>query len=701
MTTVSTANAPTSPEPTPAAAPRSSAPVTAPVRRRFVALKRSLSIAYALTAGCFCVWLVSFTPVDGGALTEFVPARAGVVLHVRDARMLVEGAARHPAMQELFDDPDFEALVNEWLSRAGTTVEHSESAINTTIPQQLTEFIQERESHLARPVRWLVKTSFPRLDSLYPLIGNELLFVRIFPELDANSASSSEARAARRRGQLLILTRVSGGRGLIARIAAHFSKSNGNATLFDLGGDVIGIGLRGAAPGAGGGKVWDEAPLLDAQESPPPFARLTVLPPIVQGKRAEGEDPQDSPLAPYLGFLAESIGKSLFRPPTIPQMFALDEAPKQIRLNLYLHGDTVVAHGAIEGGIPALPPRLPDPLTEQPAKHEPTLPPYFEGVLPLDPKACFLAFMADELRVIPPDPNAPKPAVPAPPLPPGRVRGFKRSQQHWLDVLMDIRESGLDLDDDLWPAFGRAVRFRMDESPADLSATGYGLLRIATPFDGERERARMAIGELLRGQWDVFEDHPRTDAKMPYLRLFRGSFADRFVLATGEISAPTLIASNRSFSITSDAGSFALLNGAPVKAPPAVKPADSPRSYFVRIDGPRLAPNVETFTTQTYSDLEKKIGSKEFLAKYANHDTYVAVARKATGLLGDFFLEITPTQSGSGDAAITLTWKPGTIKVESGKRDAGKPNVDGAPDAMAPPPPPDENLNNVPPPPPP
>ena len=300
---------------------------------------------------------------------------------------------------------------------------------------------------------------------------------------------------------------------------------------------------------------------------------------------------------------------------------------------------------------------------------------------------------------------------------PGRVKGFKRSQQHWLDVLMDIRESGLDLDDDLWPAFGRAVRFRMDESPADLSATGYGLLRIATPFDGERERSRMAIGELLRGQWDVFEDHPRADAKMPYLRLFRGAYADRFVLATGEISAPTLIASNRSFSITSDAGSFALLNGGTVKAPPVVKQADSPRSYFVRIDGSRLAPNVETFTTQTYSDLEKKIGSKEFLAKYANHDTYVAVARKYEHSAIFFHgpggwktaepvrktLEIKP--SGNGDAAITLTWKPGTIKVKSGKRDAGinpKATVEGPPDGMPPPPPPPDDVPNaVPPPPPP
>ena len=638
------------------------------------ALKRVLLLGYALGAGCLSVWVVSFTPVAGPPLIAFVPSRAGIVLHVRGGETVIKTVANHPAMKEIFDDPDFGALVHEWLlanqrqtSANASTAGPSDATTNPHIPQQIINRVTEREDRLPLLKRWIVKKLLPpRLSSIYPLVGSEVAIAEIVPELDINAPMGQPAQG-------LILTRVSGGCGLLARIAGYFHTTiplgqDSTGILYDLGGDVVAIGLRGGRPGSDAA-AFVESPTPDSEQE---FARLIILPPILQGKRAENEDLTDSPLLPYLEVLAKSIAASILHAPAPADWFGLTETPKQIRLNFYAKDGQIVARGEIDGGVPPIPKNLPDPATEQPVKTEASQPPYLQGMLPLNPQACFLAYITDTIR---PERNAKV----------GKL-GFHTKQIRWLKTLVALKRdaehpNSLDLDEDLWPAFGRGIAFRMEEAPADLSATGYGLLRIAVPFDGTHDGARIALGKLLHGQWDVYDGAPDKDARMPYLRHFDSDAEDRYVLVTGEISAPTLTASDRSVSLTSDAGLFALMGNNPstAKAPPA---GASPQAYFLRIDGRRFAPNVETFATQDFNDTEKKIGTQAFLAKYPNHDAQIARAKKLSGLLGDFYLELKPT--GNGHSALTITWTPGTLNVSSAKRETGETQNPG----VTPPPPP-------------
>jgi hypothetical protein len=325
-------------------------------------------------------------------------------------------------------------------------------------------------------------------------------------------------------------------------------------------------------------------------------------------------------------------------------------------------------------------------------------------VFPFNPKACFLSFLAAELH--PPEKGAINPNT-------GKPRGLSRAQKRWIDRMIYLENNDIDLDTALWPAFGRAIHFRMDDSPPDLSPTGYGLLRAAMSFNGELLGSRRAAAELVRSNWDLYGMAPGNNAHMPYVRVFESEDDDRYVLATGEISAPSWTISQRSFSATSDAGVFALMKSGPHPLPPSPTPLPAPRVYFIKLDGRRLASNVETYYAGMYNDLGKDLGSKAFLEKHPDAELNTAIARKVSGFIGDFSLTLAPLENGNG--TLRLDWKPGTVNIASARHETALPHKDPATDpnapappipspddapAPAPPPPPTDDVS-VPPPPPP
>ena len=707
--------------PSPTSIPAVSTVPVKPRRRAWVsATFFALKLAYALSAGAFAVWIVSFTPSPGPELTQFVPARAGVVIHIHHGATLLTDLTQNPAFQELLNDPDFSRLFAQLKQQRANTAESaaaqepaSDGAMGANVSSISEQIRHDYENSLSRApkfVRNRLQRMFPpEIESLFPLVGQEFIFARVVPELDPEQVAAKH----KSNPQALLITRVSGGPGILARMLCRFSK-NPRARLYDLGGDAIAVGINGAAPGTGRPSPLE--PGLSSAGAPAvpqgePLARITVFPPILEGKFTPQSDLSQTPLGPYLQALAESVVKSLLRAPTVSDMLGLSETPREIRIDVFETSGGIVARGEIDGGVPALPANIPDPTTAQRISADNTAraAPYLEGVLPINTQAIYLFSVANELR------NEKEKDATAAPLPQDNVadfthrpRGMTKSQWNCLRHIAFLQDREVDLDRDLFPMCGKALHFRMDDPPPDLSPTGYGLLRAAMSFNGTNETARDAMRDLTHSGWDMFVDAPGKGAHTPYVRFFPAGDHDCYVLATGEIFAPSWRVAPTSLSLTSDAGSFALMrNGPQILPPPSILPP-APTTYFLKLDGRRIAPSVETFQSNRYSDLEKDLGSQAFLAKYPDAELHSTLTRKLCGLLGKLSLEITPL--GSGKGLLKLDWKPGSVNVPSVKRepsthgDSPKENAPPPPapdDAPAPPPPPAPDDTPAPPPPPP
>jgi len=170
------------------------------------------SFIYALASGSFCVWLAAFMPSEGPRLTAYIPSNAEAVMHVRDGASLLALLRDSPAWLEFKADPD----ANELFHLADN-------------------FERQLARHEQLPA--VVRRLFPAtLAGLHPLFGHEWAFVRL-------QVQSEEARPG-----LLLLTRLSGSRGMLGRLALSFVKAPKNIRFFDLGGGLVALGVDGATP---------------------------------------------------------------------------------------------------------------------------------------------------------------------------------------------------------------------------------------------------------------------------------------------------------------------------------------------------------------------------------------------------------------------------------------------------------------------
>ena len=586
---------------------------------------RYFGIAYIPFATAACLWIVSFAPAEGPVLGAFIPKNAGLILHVRNGAELGRAIATNKAFKELFDDPDFREANSGLFEQRELALKKWQSL--PAIAQQLIP---------------------PTLSGLYPFAGRECAVV----------LCDSEGAA---RTPVLILTRVSGLQGQLARMGIRFAKLPKNAELFDLGGDLVGIGLDGARPERGSQPTL--APVVGAVKTgKPPLAQLTLFPRHIPKRRATAHaiktsiQLQKTPQEPLLqrdGLRDELTdeGIDVTKPTSLAEVFGLKDLPESVRMEIYENAEGGLnATGSFEGTLPPLP-----PIT----KGDPAI--FAEGLLPLDVRAAFHLYME------------------------GVVKSPRR-RRRWLACLDYIREQGIDLGQDVWPAIGNVIHFGFQETPENFGSVEYGLLNAQIAFDGKNDKAREAIGELARGRWEILDGKGDNSISGQYLRRVRTEKADRYILVTKEIMAPTWTVGEHEISLVSDAGPFALLDksldGPPLGTAKENAVLETPRraSFFLRLDGPRMASKMETWATKYYNDVEEDMGStKEFLAKYPDAAVQIRLAKKYSGLLGKFSLEMVPAAK-SGHADIEMHWTPGTLAVHEER------NNDSAP----PPPPPTE-----------
>jgi len=144
------------------------------------------ALIYALGCGGFCLWLVSFTPAEGPCLAARLPSQSGAVLHVRDGARFLALLHESSALREFSADPD----ANELFQIAALS------------KQPLAQYQQ-----LPAVARRLFPEKF---SSLYPFLGREW------------ALDLAPGRVGERKAEILFLTRLSGGRGLLVRLALAF-----------------------------------------------------------------------------------------------------------------------------------------------------------------------------------------------------------------------------------------------------------------------------------------------------------------------------------------------------------------------------------------------------------------------------------------------------------------------------------------------
>ena len=219
------------------------------------------------------------------------------------------------------------------------------------------------------------------------------------------------------------------------------------------------------------------------------------------------------------------------------------------------------------------------------------------------------------------------------------------------------------------------------EAPENFGSADYGLFNAELDFDGKDERTRDAFGALIAGKWEIVHGKGDSSINGQYVVMMAGKTSDRYILMTRQIMAPSWTVGQERLNIVSDAGPFALLDkslDSPKAVMPPHAPADPPKTtgFYIKLDGARMAPKMETWATKWFNDSEDEAKStKEFLTKYPDAPRQIKLARKFTAILGKFDLEVVPDKNGAG---IKMDWTPGTL--EGQKEDK---NNDSAP----PPPP--------------
>ena len=601
-------------------------------------LKRSaapLKWLYALLTCALSVWVVSFVPAEGPPLTACIPDAASAILHVRSGSRLLEILQDHAALQELLADSDVNALFQ---------------------PNARRQEALDRYERLPAPVRWL----FPATaDGLYPLLGREVALARLARDGE-QVTENEEGGQSKSRPAVLLFSRLSGGRGALVRMAGAFARPPKDTCFFDLGGGLVALGFNGAAPVQGSGSL-QFARIPAAADAPGlvHLARLIIRPDklIAQTPPLDGPHPlaQTAQFRDLADGLPRSALEALLKPPTVTSILNFDRPPREIQLELFSSGGGGLrAWGRLTGAIPPLPAATAASSSSKQAGQ--TV--FAEALLPVNVRAAFLRYLEQDLHIS-------KSAA---------VENLSKTQKRWLYRYTQWRMDDIDLDRDLWPAFGKVLHLDVRETPEEFSASRYGQINATIAFDGARQGAREAAGDLSL-LWNYCYDKP---AEQKTQRVTREDF-DGYVMGW-KISMLGWIFSTRRFFLTSDAGLLARTS--PERAVERVfqdsqRAADAPAScYFFRFDGPRMASTVEMLAERHYNGIEDDMGSKQFLERYPDAQLRIRTAKKISRLLGQLALEVKPL--GAEAADISLSWTLGTLKSEE------KPEEED----VAPPPPP-------------
>jgi hypothetical protein len=591
---------------------------TEPTRRAKIFF--CLKLLYAVCSGLLCVWLASFMPAEGPPIAALIPPSATATFLVRDGAALLRDASENQTVLDLLNDLDVETLYGLKARR---------------------EMLLAKYQKLPAPARWLFPAT---LDSLVPLIGKDAAVASLAPDEPQGLA---DERAASR--PLLAFTRVSGARGLLIRLGLRFAPPQKQMRLFDLGGGLIAVGFDGAAP------AWNAQATDKVSTAVPaalPVARLSLRPQAF--KTAAEKKGLSVRVAPQLDLLrAEGVPgevlKALQRPPALAEIFGAKELPESVDVDIFQNAAGGFAvRGTLIGELPS-PKIAPKPADASV---------FDEMFLPLNAENAFLRYLEGEMRLQ------------------GAAPTLSKGQRRWSRRLSNLEEREVDLHGQLWPAFGSALYLTVQDPPSDINTVAYGVIKACLPFDGKRDRARYAAGELAREKWeDLFDGPAPKSVKPPFVRRVKGAGFERYVLMTGQINAPSWTISDNLFCFTSDAGPFAVRDagGEPPQAPWKAAPAPA---YFVRLDGPRSATTAEALADVWFSTKEDALGAHEFLEQYPNAELQIKLVRKLTRLLGKISLEITPDPQ-KHSAVIDGIWVPGKFAVPEEKQE----------DSVPPPPP--------------
>ncbi|MCY3023475.1 MAG: hypothetical protein NTW87_31230 [Planctomycetota bacterium] len=444
---------------------------------------------------------------------------------------------------------------------------------------------------------------------------------------------------------VLVFTRVSGSLGQLVRMAAPLARLPRHVRFYDLGGDLVAVGINGAQPAApplsfsasssGGPAVPTQTARL--------IARVVIAPASLRGQRVESRLPPAQYEQLRQGGVPESVLHALQQPPAVTEMLNMTPAPARICLDLCPTAEGgFTASGRMVGRI-AAPPAAGATIAGKMPQSRTSV--FAEALLPLDVRACFLRYLVSQMA-------------------PGKDPAMlARGQRRWSHRFSELEGRDVDLDRDLWPAFGHALHFSLEEDKLDPA--GYALLSGSVPLAGDVQAAREAAEELIRERWsgDVFDGAIPSHVKPPYVKLVKEPAFDHYLLNTGQLGVPSWVIAPHVFAFTSNVGPYALRDPSSLPRPSAAPAAPPATSYFLWADGPRLAPTVERLATAYYDSLEEDFGNpKEFLAHYPDVPLYVRLWRKLTGLLGRFRLEIRP-EAGGEAAMIHIAWTPGTTAV--------------------------------------
>ncbi|MCW8133168.1 MAG: hypothetical protein KIS92_22680, partial [Planctomycetota bacterium] len=331
--------------------------------------------------------------------------------------------------------------------------------------------------------------------------------------------------------------------------------------------------------------------------------------------------------------------KSFPPPPPYSQILCVDAAPESVEFVVRAPGDgTVALDGQWHGPLPAY--SAPAPLLQ--AEGAPAQPPLLEAELPFGVRAAFLNWLDHEMQVQP--------------------NGNDKEKRRWENRLLELEKQDVDLNRDLWPACGSRLKLAV-LPPNEDAGEKIARVSLSLPFTPS-PAATKAVVEFARVRWDgVAEGRaPAPEDWKTYVRKFSANGSDRFLLVKKNPPIPLIVLGPEALGGVSDAGPLAPMWGAPELAFPKAPAAPAPESplMYLRVDGPRLAPQAAAFRQSQLEDTRDEMGAAKFMDKYPDEQQEIRFAEKVTRFLGEFQIELrrSPEKGAKPAGLLSGRWKP-------------------------------------------
>lgn len=560
-------------------------------------------ILYALIASVFSIWFVSFTPGPGTGPERVAVRAATTILYVPSGRALLEAIESHRLTAEFMADADAKVA---W--KTG----------------ELEPRLIKAYRKLPSQARALIPFS---LEGLFPFAGGDV------------SVSVADAVGGGEEPPVVIATRVSGYRGQLARMAASVLPAQKEISLYAAGGDLIIVGLNNARP------ILSENAASAVSPGNEPLLVARYLPPAANAVRRDWRSvlPRTY-LDEYDQILPGCVKEALESPPTVFEMLG---QPRPVRADLAVWqraDQSFVLEGWVANSKAAA---TGEPLARATnTAISPIGTAHAEALLPISVKQVFLGLAASAL--------AGKPTA----------TRLHKGQRRWTPRFARWADTEFSLEKDLFPAFGDTLQIAVEDAPAEIDTAGYGLFGLRIPFKGQ-QLARASFAAAMRAHYGEAVELPNERAThIPYIRIQRDRSRDRYVEATGQIHAPLWDVSEDRIDLVSDAGPLALMKPEGTARPEVhySEPfASRPAFWYVRLNGVKLAPNVEKIATAEFDGMQEDLGAEAFLQEYADAPNRIKLYGKCARALGELSIELHPQKAG-GDLHIKAMWKPGTLK---------------------------------------